>query len=76
VKSPSNSTKEFNGTVTASMKNGPITEIPVSIKFLGNNVISVLLDPMKTKNHYGSTPIFGFELNPQVRPMSPRGASH
>jgi len=76
VTSPNNNTKEFNGTVTASMRNGPITEIPVSIKFLGNNVISVWLDPMKIKNHYGSTPIFGFEVNPQIRPMPPRGASH
>ena len=69
ISSPNNNTKQFNGTVTASMRNGPITDIPVSIKFLGNDVISLWLDPMKIKNHYGSTPIFGFELNPSNRPM-------
>lgn len=72
ISSPNNNTRQFNGTVTASMKNGPITGIPVSIKFLGNDVISIWLDPMKIKNHYGSTPIFG-EINSINRPMPTRG---
>lgn len=71
-----NNTKEFNGTVTASMRNGPITDIPVSIKFIGKDVISLWLDPMKIKNHYGSTPIFGFEINPSNRPMPPQRSAH
>lgn len=74
ISSPDKNTKQFNGTVTASMRNGPISGIPVSIKFIGNDVISIWLDPMKIKNHYGSTPIFGFEANPD-RPMLTQGAS-
>jgi hypothetical protein len=76
ISSPNNNTKQFNGTVTASLRNGPVTGIPVSIKFLGNDVISLWLDPMKIKNHYGSTPIFGLEANPSNRPMPPQGSVH
>ena len=76
ISSPNNNTKQFNGTVTASLRNGPVTGIPVSIKFLGNDVISLWLDPMKIKNHYGSTPIFGLEANPSNRPMPPQRSAH
>jgi len=76
ISSPNNNMKQFNGTVTASLRNGPVTGIPVSIKFLGNDVISLWLDPMKIKNHYGSTPIFGLEANPSNRPMPPQRSAH
>jgi hypothetical protein len=48
-----------NGTATISMKDGPVNEVPVSIKMLDNNVISIWMDPAKINNHFGNTPIYG-----------------
>lgn len=64
VSSPDKNTKEFNGTVTISLKSGPVTDVPISIKFAGNNIISVWLDPTKVNNHFGNTPIYGTIFNP------------
>jgi hypothetical protein len=49
----------FNGTATISMNDVPINDVPISIKILNNNVISILTDPVKTDNHFGNTPIYG-----------------
>jgi hypothetical protein len=48
-----------NGTATISMKDGPVNDVPVSIKVLDNNVISIWMDPAKINNHFGNTPIYG-----------------
>jgi hypothetical protein len=52
----------FNGTATASMRQGPVTDIPSSITITGDKVISILLDPSKVSNHYGNTPIYGLVM--------------
>jgi hypothetical protein len=41
------------------MKNGPVQSVPISIKILDGNVISIWADPTKLNNHFGNTPIFG-----------------
>jgi hypothetical protein len=56
---PNKTTTVFNGTASASMREGIVTNIPISIKVMNNSVISIWLDPAKVKNHYGDTPIFG-----------------
>jgi hypothetical protein len=56
---PDNMTKIFNGTSTASMREGPVTDIPTSIKVTGDKVVSIWLDPSRMDNHYGNTPIYG-----------------
>ena len=56
---PNNMTRIFNGTVTASLKEGPVTDIPTSIRIMGDKVISIWLDPSKVNNHFGNTPIYG-----------------
>jgi len=53
----------FNGTATASMREGPVTDIPSSITITGDKVISILLDPSKVSNHYGNTPIYGLVMD-------------
>jgi hypothetical protein len=55
---PDNNTSEFNGTATITMKDIPIQSVPVSIKILDDNVISIWADPIKLNNHFGDTPIF------------------
>jgi hypothetical protein len=58
-----NSTIVINGTATASMREGPVTDIPTSIMITGDKVISILLDPPKVSNHYGNTPIYGLVMD-------------
>jgi hypothetical protein len=41
------------------MRQGPVTDVPMSIKTMDNNAISVWIDPPKIQNHFGNTPIFG-----------------
>jgi hypothetical protein len=56
---PNKSTTVFNGTASASLKEGIVTDVSASIKVMNDRVISIWLDPTKVKNHYGNTPIFG-----------------
>ena len=50
---------QVNGTTTITMKDRPINNVPLSIKSMNNNVISIWVDPTKVNNHFGNTPIFG-----------------
>ena len=56
---PNNSTTIFNGTATITMRQGPVPDVPVSIKAMDNNAVSIWVDPTKIQNHFGNTPIFG-----------------
>jgi hypothetical protein len=49
----------FNGTATITMKDIPVNDVPISIKTLNNNVISIWTDPAKINDHFGNTPIYG-----------------
>lgn len=65
---PNKVTIVFNGTASASMREGIVPDIPISIKVMNNRVISMWLDPAKVKNHFGSTPIFGIVFRPELGP--------
>jgi hypothetical protein len=56
---PNNGRIVYNGTATITMKEGPVNDVPLSIKTLNDNVISILIDPAKTMNHFGNTPVYG-----------------
>jgi hypothetical protein len=56
---PNNSTTVYNGTATITMRQGPVPGVPVSIKTMDNNAVSMWVDPTKVNNHFGNTPIFG-----------------
>jgi len=56
---PNNSTAVFNGTATITMRQGPLPNVPVSIKAMENNAVSIWVEPTKIQNHFGNTPIFG-----------------
>jgi hypothetical protein len=59
ISMPSNSTTVYNGTAVITMRQGPVPNVPVSIKAMNNNVISIWVDPAKINNHFGNTPVFG-----------------
>jgi hypothetical protein len=54
-----NNSTTFNGTSTVTMKEGPVKDVPISIKFSDESSVSIWLDPTKTNNHFGSTAIYG-----------------
>jgi Zn-dependent protease len=56
---PNEKASVSNGTATISMKEGPVNDVHVSIRTFDDNVISIWVDPAKTMNHFGNTPIYG-----------------
>jgi hypothetical protein len=56
---PSENISVYNGTATITMKEGPVNDVPMSVRTLNNNIISIWVDPAKTMNHFGDTPIYG-----------------
>ena len=49
----------YNGTATVSLKKGPVSNVPVSIKITNSGDFSLKVDPKMTGNHFGDTPIQG-----------------
>jgi hypothetical protein len=57
-----NNTKSatFKGTATVTLKDGPHTQVPITIQVLnGKGTINIILDPVKVNEHFGNTPIYG-----------------
>ena len=76
VSQPDNMTKVFNGTSTASLREGPVTDVPTSIKIIGDKVISIWLDPSRVQNHYGNTPIYGLAMDVDKSRPGPFGGNN
>ena len=57
--SNNNMTLVFNGTSTVTMKDGPVENVLSNITILDNNAVSIWLDPTRTNDHFGDTPIYG-----------------
>jgi hypothetical protein len=58
VNSSSNSTI-LNGTTTVTLKDGPVSNVPTQIELLDDSGIAISVDGNMTKNHFGTTPIYG-----------------
>jgi len=52
-------TTSYKGTVTITLKEGPVKGVPIEIKVMNNHVITLSLDATKTNKHFGDTPIYG-----------------
>ena len=53
-----NNSTMYEGTSTVTMKDGPVN-VPTKIILMDESAVSIWLDPSKTKNHFGNTPIYG-----------------
>jgi hypothetical protein len=53
------STRIYSGTAIVSMKEGPVSNVPIIIKLSSDSSMSIMLDPVKTKGHFGNTSIQG-----------------
>jgi hypothetical protein len=49
----------FNGTSTVTMKDGPVNDVPISIKLIDDSAVSIWFDPLKTNKHFGNTIVYG-----------------
>ena len=47
------------GISTVTMKDGPVKDVPTKIILMDESAVSIWLNPSKTKNHFGNTPIYG-----------------
>ena len=56
---PNNTTMIYNGTVTITMREGPVHDVPISATVMEGNIISLWLNPSMLDNHFGDTPIYG-----------------
>jgi hypothetical protein len=54
-------TTTYNGTATISLKKGPVSDVPISIKLIGPRAMSLWIDSSKTEGHFGNTPIYGVQ---------------
>lgn len=54
----------YKGTVTVTMKNSPVNEVPITIKVDNHEVVNVMLDQSKLQNHFGDKPLFGIVFEP------------
>ena len=59
ISMPNNTTMMYNGTVTITMREGPVQDVPFSATVMDGNIISLWLDPSMLDNHFGDTPIYG-----------------
>ena len=64
IVSTAENTTTITGTMTVSLQEGPVENVPVFIT-LQNNLLSIALDPAATENHFGPTPISGMILAPE-----------
>jgi hypothetical protein len=49
----------YEGSVTVSLRDGPVEQVPIEIKIGNNNVIGLSIDAATTNNHFGDTPVYG-----------------
>ena len=66
----SGTTTTYNGTATVTLKKGPASDVPISIKLMGPRAMSLWIDPSKTEGHFGNTPIYGVQHGMQMQMMS------
>jgi hypothetical protein len=64
IVSTAENTTTITGTMTVTLEQGPVQNVPVFIT-LQNNLLSIVPDAAATENHFGPTPIQGIILAPE-----------
>jgi hypothetical protein len=54
-----NATHVFEGTATITMRDGPVSEVPLTIKIFNNAIIRMWIGPGKIDSHFGTNPVYG-----------------
>jgi hypothetical protein len=69
LSSESDTVNVFEGTATVSMRDGPVSDVPVTVKIFNNAVIGIWLDPEALDSHFGDGPVYG-TLSPLGRTLA------
>lgn len=54
-----NTTDVFEGTATVAMRDGPVSDVPVTVKIFNNAVIGIWIGPDMVDSHFGEGPVYG-----------------
>jgi len=54
-------TSSIKGKLTMPSKTQPVENIAVDLKLINKNILTITLDPAKTRDKLGETPIYGIE---------------
>src|SRR5919198_5682706 len=54
-----NSIDVVKGTAIVTMKHGPVSDVPITIKVFNNTVIEFWIEPDKIDEHFGTHPVYG-----------------
>lgn len=52
------------GSLTITMRDGPVLNVPTTWTTSNNNTIAIDMDPSMINNHFGESPIYGLVLTP------------
>ena len=55
----SNATHTYEGTATITMREGPVSGVPVVVEILNNSVIAMTIGPDEVESHFGTGPVYG-----------------
>lgn len=54
-----NTTHVFEGTATITMRDGPVSDVPLTIKVFNGAVIAMWIGPDRIDSHFGTNPVYG-----------------
>ena len=55
----------MQGSVTVTMRDGPVSNVPTTWTINNNNTLVISMDPSTVNDHFGNTPIYGVESTPE-----------
>ena len=56
----------ITGTLTITLREGPVHNVPTTIEIAQDKVIAISPDPAAVENHFGDTPIYGIVVSPEM----------
>ena len=54
-----NATNTYEGTATVTMREGPVSGVPVAVEILNDSVIAMTIGPDEVESHFGTGPVYG-----------------
>jgi carboxymethylenebutenolidase len=54
-----NATHTYEGTATVTMREGPVSGVPVVVEILNDSVIAMTIGPDEVESHFGTGPVYG-----------------
>jgi carboxymethylenebutenolidase len=54
-----NTTHVFEGTATVTMRDGPVSDVPLTIRIFNGAAIAMWIGPDRVDSHFGTNPVYG-----------------